>query len=135
MLKFFAKTVKSKKGFTLTELIVVVAILGVLAAVTTPSILSYIDEAKVNTDEANATTLENCYKRLLAKGTITDADDGTAIINKIKTEINPIPSCQQTGYFFTLNTGTGEVKAVSTYDDKDADIVLLTSKPKQNNKN
>lgn len=116
MLKFIAKSIKNKKGFTLTELIVVVAILGVLAAVATPAIIGYINDAKVNADEANATTLENSYKRLIAKGTIKATDTDTVIIGAIETEINPIPACQQTNMVFALNPTTGDVKVV----DKDS---------------
>lgn len=40
------KLMKSKKGFTLIELIVVIAILGILAAVLVPSIGNYVDKSK-----------------------------------------------------------------------------------------
>lgn len=92
------KLIKNRKGFTLTELIVVVAILGVLAAVVTPSVMGYLSDAKDNADKANLTTIDSCVKRLAAKGTISLTSDWNApavqsnIIAAVAKEINPIPS-------------------------------------------
>lgn len=46
------KLKKSNAGFTLVELIVVIAILGVLAAVLVPQYLTYVEKARVGVDEA-----------------------------------------------------------------------------------
>ena len=43
---------KNNKGFTLVELIVVIAILGVLMAVLVPQYIQYVEKSKVATDES-----------------------------------------------------------------------------------
>ncbi len=115
MSRVFTKPLRNQKGFTLTELIVVVAILGVLAAVATPSIIGYLNDAKVSTDEANATTIESTIMRGIAKGTLTlpFADTDTdAIEGFVEGELE-IPAVKQSDMYFVVTLSTGRVKVAA----------------------
>ena len=48
----------NEAGYTLMELLVVLAILGLLAAIATPMVLRYLDSAKVSTAKTEISNLE-----------------------------------------------------------------------------
>ncbi len=55
------KVLKKNKGFTLTELIIVIAIIGVLSAILIPAITDYVRDAKISSDEQEARAIYNIY--------------------------------------------------------------------------
>ncbi len=57
---------RERRGFTLIEVIVIVVILGVLAAVIAPRFLSRIGQSKVSVTEANASSLATAVKLFIA---------------------------------------------------------------------
>lgn len=53
MIQWFNKKLKNRKGFTLIELIVVIAILGILALIAIPRLMGFQDAANEKVADAN----------------------------------------------------------------------------------
>lgn len=55
------------KGFSLIELIIVIAIMGILVALIAPRITGYVATSRTNTDNSNAKTIESAMERVLTR--------------------------------------------------------------------
>ncbi|MGL5416007.1 MAG: type II secretion system protein [Clostridium sp.] len=73
---------KKKKGFTLIEMVAVVAIIGILAAVLVPKITGYLNEAKKTAVIDQARKVSQAYETAKMKGTI-QVKDGTSPDDKL----------------------------------------------------
>ncbi len=77
-MKKMNEVMKNEKGFTLIELIIVIAILAIIAAVAVPNILGAVDNSRKATDVSNAKIIQNAAAQVMAKNEdASNAEFGT----------------------------------------------------------
>ncbi|NLC10838.1 MAG: prepilin-type N-terminal cleavage/methylation domain-containing protein [Firmicutes bacterium] len=87
ILPYFKKK-QAQMGFTLIELVVVIAILGILATIAVPRILNTLDSARSRADEANVNILNNAIQMFyVEKGRYP-----TSLDELVDEYLNEIPS-------------------------------------------
>jgi type IV pilus assembly protein PilA len=103
------KRKSGKKGFTLMEMLIVVAIIGILIAIMIPTFNNALTKARISADEAN---LRSYYAQKITAYML----DETA---------NPLPTAAEDsgksvtidGQTYTLQAGTYEITADTTNDN------------------
>lgn len=92
----------NKKGFTLVELVIVVAVMAILVAVAIPTVASITSSAQTSTDKSNARTLESMIKLEMAESSATTASEGVIAdaVAKAKLGIS-----EEKNFYFVVATG------------------------------
>lgn len=125
---------KNEKGFTLVELIVVMAVLAVISAIAVPRFLGVQEDAKVEADYATAAMLGKAAELYLVNddNTITElntaASGGSLQTTLNTTKIDFVSEDydgKETSITFAETGGTVTVSAT----DKDAAVNILYPRP------
>ena len=111
------KRKSGKKGFTLMEMLIVVAIIGILIAIAIPTFNNALTKARISADEAN---LRSYYAEVVTKHMLEDGN-GTATLDaavtadaKSTVEIDSETYTLQAGTYTVAKTADGE-SIVITY--------------------
>ena len=108
-----------KKGFTLVELVIVIAVIAILAGVLIPTFGGIIDKANASAVQQEAATIwKEIYAIDLSDGTIDAKDNG----NDIKYE----------GYVVATIAGGITIKKMQVEGDSATAIVTMTYKVSNN---
>ena len=117
------KNKKNNKGFSLVELIVVVAIMAVLVAVLAPTLLRYVEKTRVQKDASAVSEVVQAVKIALADEDInkaTSSGDKVVIVDsEDATELS-------TGNNTSLSTELGKTIGTVKFSSANADDVTIT---------
>ncbi len=106
---------KVQQGFTLIELMIVVAIIGILAAVAIPAYSGYVSKAKFQNIVSAASSIETSISLCLQENSGAIASCDTADLVGVT-----LPTIAQMGGFTTadlaIDAGTAAVRATGTDD-------------------
>ena len=112
--------VEDRRGFTLVELLVVLAILALVAALIVPSVMGNLDQSKVKADELAATQIQSAAQRFRidigefpAVSEALISNPGGSVQNLWKGPyLDSLPTPKQKGKNgWNINTTTGAVYA------------------------
>lgn len=113
MLKYMLKKVNNRKGFTLVELIVVIAVLGILATLTVPQFAGIRTKANQAVDDQTAALMQKGIDLYNAENNNYPAD-AAAAKTAIHDVLTTIPAVKVTGNIYKYDTGTHKISVDKT---------------------
>ena len=111
---------KNNKGFTLVELLVVIAIIGILAVVAVPSLIKNINKANASDVVSYASAVRTQALSMYADGSYDDLATNETIAGNIDNMIDDIPdTVLETDGLTVAIAATGQIDITIKVDNDD----------------
>ena len=122
MLLSARRTSADKKGFTIAELLIVIAIIGILTAILVLALVGKVEQIRRTVDLENARSIRSQVTYALINGTMQLHEDDAGIVTLVSKKNIDIKGCvgkdkpkiMQLGRRITLPSGQKSLKAVVT---------------------
>jgi type IV pilus assembly protein PilA len=115
---------KNNNGFSLVELIIVIAIMAVLVGVLAPQFIKYVEQSRRSRDIQTAQEIREAILADIADGAITTDGSNVAVDNTTATALNDDPEAAATSFSgnnfvadYNVSCGTCEVTVSGFGDD------------------
>ena len=108
----------NNKGFSLIELIVVIAIMAILVGVLAPQFIQYIESSKQSTDIQNASAIRSAIEAGVADGTIKADVEVKVTTNGIEVDANGKTAVEAVGLaqITPCKSAGWKAEKIATYD-------------------
>ncbi len=130
---------KLRRAFTIVELVIIIAVIAVLAAVLIPTFSNIINKSQISADQTNVTNLNKQISIELVDGKIESAEDLERVIVKVFGQEyydNLAPKSAKLGYNYWFNIKTNLVE-LKKYDEsfvsERANLSMTTKSFDENN--
>lgn len=99
---------KNNKGFSLVELIIVIAIMAILAGALAPALIKYIAKSRRSTDVSNAQTIATAVTNALSvEGAYDDVDPATSYTVKTTGNVKQLNEKDNTSFAKEVSSQLG----------------------------